>query len=66
MEHKLEEFRLGRINKERALKEVTENVKGMVAQKFHTLNGLPIPRPFYTLSDDGTSVQFHDSLFNVV
>jgi ribosomal protein L30/L7E len=65
MEHKLEEFRLGRINKERALKEVTENVKGMVAQKFHTLNGLPIPRPFYTLSDDGTSVQFQDSLFNV-
>ena len=65
MEHKLEEFRLGRINKERALKEVTENVKGMVAQKFHTLNGLPIPRPFYTLSDDGTSVQFHDSLFKV-
>ncbi len=65
MEHKLEEFRLGRINKERAVKEVTENVKGMVAQKFHTLNGLPIPRPFYTLSDDGTSVQFQDSLFNV-
>jgi hypothetical protein len=65
MEHKLDEFRLGRINKERAVKEVTENVKGMVAQKFHTLNGLPIPRPFYTLSDDKNSVQLNDSLFNV-
>ncbi len=65
MEHKLAEFRLGRITKEKAVKEVTENVKVMVAQKFHTLNGLPIPRPFYTLSDDGYSIQPNDSLFNV-
>lgn len=65
MEHKLDEFRLGRITKEKAVKEVTENVKGMVAQKFHTLNGIPIPRPFYTLSDDGYSIQPNDSLFNV-
>ncbi len=65
MEHKLDEFRLGRITKEKAVKEVTENVKGMVAQKFHTLNRLPIPRPFYTLSDDGYSLQPNDSLFNV-
>jgi hypothetical protein len=65
MEHKLEEFRLGIINKEKAVKEVTENVKVMVAQKFHTLNGLPIPRPFYTLSDDGNTVELNSSLFNV-
>lgn len=65
MEHKLAEFRLGRITKEKAVKDVTENVKVMVAQKFHTLNGLPIPRPFYTLSDDGYSIQPNDSLFNV-
>ncbi len=65
MEHKLAEFRLGRITKEKAVKDVTENVKYMVAQKFHTLNGLPIPRPFYTLSDDGYSIQPNDSLFNV-
>jgi len=65
MEHKLDEFRLGVITKEKAVKDVTENVKGMVAQKFHTLNGLPIPRPFYTLSDDGYSIQPNDSLFNI-
>jgi len=65
MEHKLDEFRLGRITKEKAVKGITENVKGMVAQKFHTLKGLPIPRPFYTLSDDGYSIQPQNSLFNV-
>ena len=65
MEHKLAEFRLGRITKEKAVKDVTENVKVMVEQKFHTLKGLPIPRPFYTLSDDGYSIQPNDSLFNV-
>ena len=65
MEHKLDELRLGRINKEKAVKEITENVRVMVARKFHTLNGLPIPRPFYTLSDDGYSIQLNDSLFNV-
>ena len=65
MEHKLAEFRLGRITKEKAVKDVTENVRVMVARKFHTLRGLPIPRPFYTLSDDGYSIQPNDSLFNV-
>ena len=65
MEQKLQEFRLGKINKEKAVKDVSDNDKIMVAQKFHTLNGLPIPRPFYDLSDDGNSIQFHNSLFNV-
>ena len=65
MEHKLDEFRLGRITKEKAVKDVTENVRVMVAQKFHTLSGVPIPRPFYTPSDDGYSIQPNDSLFNV-
>ena len=65
MEHKLDEVRLGRITKEKAVKEVADNVKVMVAQKFHTLNGLPIPRPFYTITDDGNSIQLNDSLFNV-
>ena len=65
MEHKLAEFRLGRITKEKAVNDVTENVRVMVARKFHTLRGLPIPRPFYTLSDDGYSIQPNDSLFNV-
>jgi hypothetical protein len=65
MEHKLAEFRLGRITKEKAVRAVTENVRVMVAQKFHTLDGIPIPRPFYTLSDDGYSIQPNDSLFNV-
>ena len=65
MEHKLAEFRLGRITKEKAVRAVTENVRVMVAQKFHTLDGIPIPRPFYALSDDGYSIQPNDSLFNV-
>ena len=65
MEHKLDEFRFGRITKEKAVKDVTENVRVMVAQKFHTLNGLSIPRPFYSLSDDGYSIKPNDSLFKV-
>ena len=65
MEHKLAEFRLGRITKEKAVRGVTENVRVMVAQKFHTLNRLPVPRPFYTLSDDGHYIQPNASLFNV-
>ncbi len=46
MEHKLAEFRLGRITKERAVRDVTENVRVMVAQKFHTLNRLTLQIKF--------------------
>ena len=53
VESKLDELKVGRITKENAITEIAKNAKVMVLEKFHNLDQQKIPRPFFTLSDDG-------------
>ena len=65
VESKLDELKVGIITKEKAITEITKNAKVMVLDKFHNLDQRKIPRPFFTLSDDGRYLKLNDSLFNV-
>jgi len=66
VEQALEEVKVGKIPKEKALQSIKINaLKNMVLQKFHTLNNKEIPRPFYKLSDDDRYLELSDQLFNL-
>lgn len=66
VEQEVDNLKAGIQNREKSIQIVKEKaLKNMVLQKFHTLFNQPVPKPFYTLSDDGNHLIIQDSLLNL-